>query len=229
MSGTGWGLKFDFIIIHESGHEWFANSITYEDIADMWVHESFTNYSENLYVEYYYGKKAGEEYLIGSRKNIRNDRPVIGTYNVNHGGSGDMYSKGGNMLHMLRRIISDDEKWRSILRGLNRDFYHQVVKGSQIENYLSEKTGMNLKPFFDQYLRDVRIPVFEYYIKDNDLSFRWNNCIHGFDMPLKIDVSGNTMILNPTETFKTIHLKQKNGVVKADPGWYVATMNMTGK
>jgi aminopeptidase N len=229
VSGTGWGLKFDFIIIHESGHEWFANSITYEDIADMWVHESFTNYSENLYVEYYYGKKAGEEYVIGSRKNIRNDRPVIGTYNVNHGGSGDMYSKGGNMLHMLRRIISDDEKWRSILRGLNRDFYHQVVKGSQIENYLSEKTGMNLKPFFDQYLRDVRIPVFEYYIKDNDLSFRWNNCIHGFDMPLKIDVSSNTMILNPTETFKTIHLKQKNGVVKADPGWYVATMNMTGK
>lgn len=229
VSGTGWGLKFDFIIIHESGHEWFANSITYEDIADMWVHESFTNYSENLYVEYYYGKKAGEEYLIGSRKNIRNDRPVVGTYNVNHGGSGDMYSKGGNMLHMLRRIINDDEKWRSILRGLNRDFYHQVVKGSQIENYLSEKTGMNLKPFFDQYLRDVRIPVFEYYIKDNDLSFRWNSCIRGFDMPIKIDVSGNTMILNPTETFKTIHLKTKNGVVKADPGWYVATMNMTGK
>ena len=107
-------------------------------------------------------------------RNIRNDRPVIGTYNVNHEGSGDMYYKGGNMLHTLRRIINDDEKWRSILRGLNRDFYHQVVKGSQIENYLSEKTGMNLKPFFDQYLRDVRIPVFEYYIKGNELSFRWN-------------------------------------------------------
>ncbi len=228
LSGSGWGLKFDFIIIHESGHEWFANSITYEDIADMWVHESFTNYSENLYVEYYYGKKAGEEYLLGSRKNIRNDRPITGTYNVNREGSGDMYYKGGNMLHTLRRIINDDEKWRSILRGINRDFYHQVVKGAQIENYLSEKTGMNLKPFFDQYLRDARIPVFEYYIKGNDLSYRWTNCVRGFDMPLKIDVSGNTMILNPMETFKTIRLNSKNGVVKADPGWYVATMNMTG-
>ena len=229
VSGTGWGLKFDFIIVHESGHEWFANSITYEDIADMWVHESFTNYSENLYVEYYYGKKAGEEYVLGSRKNIRNDKPIIGAYNVNSEGSGDMYSKGGNMLHTLRRIINDDEKWLSILRGLNRDFYHQVVKGSQIENYLSEKTGMNLKPFFDQYLRDTRIPVFEYYIKGNDLSFRWNNCIRGFEMPVKIDVSGNTMILNPTETFKTIQLKSGKGIVKVDPGWYVATMNMTGK
>ena len=94
LSSTGWGLKFDFIIIHESGHEWFANSITYEDIADMWVHESFTNYSENLYVEYYYGKKAGADYVLGSRKNIRNDRPVTGTYNVNSRGSGDMYVQG---------------------------------------------------------------------------------------------------------------------------------------
>jgi aminopeptidase N len=229
LSSTGWGLKFDFIIIHESGHEWFANSITYEDIADMWVHESFTNYSENLYVEYYYGKQAGADYVLGTRKHIRNDRPVTGTYNVNSSGSGDMYSKGGNMLHTLRRIINDDEKWRSILRGINRDFYHQVVNGAQIENYISEKTGMNLKPFFDQYLRDVRIPVFEYYIKGNDLSFRWNNCVRGFDMPVKIDVSGDTMILNPTETFRTIHLKSKKGAVKADPGWYVATFNITGK
>ena len=229
LSGTGWGLKFDFIIVHESGHEWFANSITYEDIADMWIHESFTNYSENLYVEYYFGKNAGEEYVLGSRKNISNDKPIIGIYNVNSKGSGDMYYKGGNMLHMLRCIINDDEKWRSVLRGLNRDFYHQVVKGSQIENYLAEKTGINLKLFFDQYLRDTRIPVFEYYIKGKELTFRWTNCVSGFDMPVKIDVSGNTMILNPTGTFKTVQLKADKVVVKVDPGWYVATLNMTGK
>jgi aminopeptidase N len=229
LSGSGWGLKFDFIIVHESGHEWFANSITYEDIADMWIHESFTNYSENLYVEYYFGKKAGEEYVLGSRKNIGNDKPIIGTYNVNNEGSHDMYYKGGSMLHTLRCIINDDEKWRSILRGLNRDFYHQVVKGSQIENYLTEKTGMNLRPFFDQYLRDVRIPVFEYYIKGKELTFRWTNCVSGFDMPVKIEVSGNTMVLNPTGTFKTVQLKTEKGVVKTDPGWYVATLNMTGK
>jgi aminopeptidase N len=155
LSRTGWGLKFDFIIVHESGHEWFANSITYKDIADMWVHESFTNYSENLYVEYYYGKEAGSEYVIGSRRNIKNDRPVVGIYDVNYEGSGDMYYKGGNMLHTLRQIINDDEKWRGILRGMNGDFYHQVVTGEQIENYLSEKTGLNLTSIFDQYLRDL--------------------------------------------------------------------------
>jgi aminopeptidase N len=229
LSGTGWGLKFDFIIVHESGHEWFANSITYEDIADMWVHESFTNYAENLYVEYYYGKKAGEDYVLGSRKNIGNDRPIVGTYNVNREGSHDMYYKGGSMLHTLRCIIGDDEKWRSILRGLNRDFYHKVVKGSQIENYISEKTGMNLRPFFDQYLRDVRIPVLEYFIIGKELSFRWTNCVNGFDMPVRVDVSGNSMILNPTGSFKKVHLKTEKGVVKVDPGWYVATLNMTGK
>jgi aminopeptidase N len=229
LSSTGWGDKFDFIIVHESGHEWFANSITYEDIADMWVHESFTNYAESLYLEYYYGKEAGAEYVLGCRQNIRNDRPITGIYNVNFSGSGDMYYKGGSMLHSLRQIVGDDEKWRAILRGLNKDFYHQVVKGSQIENYLSEKTGMNLKPFFDQYLRDIRIPVFEYYVKDNKLTFRWNNCVAGFNMPLKIFVSGTEMIIKPVIRFTTIDLAISNAVIVVDPNYYVAALNMTGK
>ena len=229
QSGSGWGLKFDFIIIHESGHEWFANSITYEDIADMWIHESFINYSENLYVEYHYGKDAGTEYALGTRRGIRNDRPIVGLYDVNYSGSGDMYPKGGNMLHTLRNIIGDDEKWRGILRGLNRDFYHQVVKGSQIENYLSEHTGMNLKPFFDQYLRDIRIPVFESHVKDDELSFRWNNCVQGFNMPLKIYVSGEEMIIKPTARFTTVKLPAGSRTITVDPNFYVALLNMTGK
>lgn len=229
LSSSGWGLKFDFIIIHESGHEWFANSITYEDIADMWIHESFTNYSENLYVEYYYGKEAGSEYVLGTRSNIRNDRPITGIYNVNYEGSGDMYYKGGNMLHTLRQIVNDDEKWRGILRGLNKDFYHQVVKGSQIENYLSEKTGIKLKTFFDQYLRDVRIPVFEYFVKGNNLTFRWNNCVPGFEMPLKIFVSGKEKTITPTARFTTLKLDIEDAAIKVDPGYYVGTMNMIGK
>ncbi len=229
LSGSGWGMKFDFIIVHESGHEWFANSITYEDIADMWIHESFTNYSENLYVEYYYGKKAGSEYLLGSRRNISNDRPIVGIYNVNYEGSQDMYAKGGSMLHTLRQIINDDEKWRSILRGLNQDFYHKVVKGSQIENYLTEKSGIDLKPFFDQYLRDVRIPIFEYFVRGRELTFRWNNCVKGFNMPLKIYVSGHAMNVMPTGRFQTVSLNVKKGTIKVDPDYYVSTLNMTGK
>jgi aminopeptidase N len=229
LSYSGWGLKFDFIIIHESAHEWFANSITYEDIADMWVHESFANYAESLYVEYYFGKEAGSEYVLGTRANILNDIPIIGLYGINSEGSHDMYYKGGNMLHTLRQIINDDEKWRSILRGLNKDFYHQVVKGSQIESYLSEKTGINLRTIFDQYLRDIRIPVFEYSVKGNDLTFRWNNCVPGFNMPLKIYVSGKEQIVKPTPFLTTLKLDIENAVIKVDPGYYIATLNITGK
>lgn len=225
LSSTGWGLKFDFIIIHESGHEWFANNITYEDIADMWVHESFTNYAENLYVEYYYGKEAGTEYLLGTRMKILNDRPIVGFYGVNYSGSGDMYYKGGNMLHTLRQIVNDDEKWRGILRGMNKDFYHQVVKGSQIENYLSEKTGLDLRTFFNQYLRDVRIPVFEYYVKGNELTFRWNNCVPGFNMPLKIYADGKGIIINPQQVLTTIKLEKENSEILVDKNYYVATLN----
>ncbi len=229
ISNSGWGLKFDFIIIHESAHEWFGNSITYQDIADMWIHESFAAYAENLYVEYYFGKEAGSEYVLGTRANIRNDKPITGIYNVNYEGSGDMYYKGSNMLHTLRQIVNDDEKWRGILRDLNKDFYHQVVTGAQIENYLSAKTGINLKRFFDQYLRDVRIPVFEYYTKGNYLFFRWNNCVAGFNMPLKIYISGKEQFIKPTAFFTSLKLDTENAVIKVDPEYYVATLNITGK
>lgn len=229
QSGTGWGNKWDFIIIHESGHEWFANNITYKDIADMWIHESFINYSESLFTEYYYGKEAGAEYVRGTRRGIRNDRQIVGIYNVNYEGSGDMYPKGGNMLHTLRQIINDDEKWRDILRGMNRDFYHQAVDGSQIENYISQKTGLDLKLFFDQYLRDVRIPVFEYFISDNNLTFRWNNCVPGFNMPLKIWISGSPKNINPTTRWTTIKLDEPDSDIKVDKDYYVAALNMMGK
>ncbi|MEO6820798.1 MAG: M1 family metallopeptidase, partial [Ginsengibacter sp.] len=137
LSGTGQGLKWDFIIVHESGHEWFGNNITSKDIADMWIHEGFTNYSETLFTEFYYGKKAGSEYVIGIRKNIRNDKPIIGHYGVQDEGSGDMYYKASNMIHMIRQIIDNDEKFRQILRGLNKKFYHQTVTSRQIEDYIN--------------------------------------------------------------------------------------------
>ena len=229
LSNTGWGLKFDFIIIHESAHEWYANSITYEDVADMWVHESFGNYAESLYVEYYFGKEAASEYVLGTRSNIQNDKPIIGIYNVNHEGSGDMYYKGGNMLHMIRHMLNDDEKWRNILRGMNKDFYHKVVKGSQIEDYLTEKTGINLKPVFDQYLRDIRVPIFEYFVKGDILSFRWNNCVRGFIMPVKIYISGKETFVTVNQFFSNMKLEVENAVIKVDPNYYVGTLNLTGK
>jgi aminopeptidase N len=225
LSGTGWGLKWDFIIIHESGHEWFANNITYKDIADMWIHESFTNYSENLYTEYLFGKKAGAEYVIGTRQGIRNDKPIIGTYGVNQKGSGDMYSKGGNMLHTIRQIVDNDEKWRQILRGLNKTFYHQTVDTQQIENYISQKAGRNLSKVFDQYLRDVRTPVLEYLIVKDKIQYRWANCVKGFDMPLKVFANGKAQFIYPTENYKTLKIKNLKEF-KVDENFYVISSEM---
>jgi aminopeptidase N len=229
LSGTGWGLNWDFIIVHESGHEWFANNVTYRDVADMWIHESFINYSESLYIEYYNNKEAGAEYVRGTRSNIRNDRPITGIYNVNYEGSGDMYYKGGNMLHTIRQIVNDDAKWREILRGLNKDFYHQVVTGAQIEKYMIDKTGIALKPIFDQYLRDVRIPVFEYYVRDGKLNFRWNNCVAGFRMPLKIYVGDKPLNITPSSRWMNIPLDTPDASIKVDKDYYVAVLNMMGK
>ncbi|WP_281322118.1 M1 family metallopeptidase [Flavobacterium aestivum] len=226
LSGTGWGLKFDFIIVHESGHEWFANNITYKDIADMWVHESFTNYSESLFVEYYYGKDAGFEYVRGVRKNIQNDKPIIGHYDVNNEGSGDMYFKGANMLHTLRQIVNNDEKWRSILRGLNSTFYHQTVTTKQIEDYLSQQVGMDLNTFFNQYLRDVRIPTFEYTIQDSTLKYRWTNIVSGFDMPVKVVINGNEVALNPKGEWSEFTNPSKIEKVEVNKDYYVLSNEM---
>jgi len=225
LSGTGWGLKFDFIIIHESGHEWFANNITYKDIADMWIHESFTCYSESLFLEFYYGKEAGYEYVRGIRKNIQNDKPIIGHYDVNNEGSGDMYYKGANMLHTLRQLVNNDEKWRTILRGLNSTFYHQTVTTKQIEDYLSQQVGMDLNPFFNQYLRDIRIPTLEYTFQDNTLKYRWTNIVTGFDMPVKIALNGTEFTLNPKADWSEFTNSSKIEKVEINKDFYVFSKN----
>lgn len=226
LSGTGWGLKFDFIIVHESGHEWFANNITNKDIADMWIHESFTNYSESLFLEYYYGKEAAYTYLRGLRKNILNDKPIIGNYNVNNEGSSDMYYKGANMLHTLRQLLNNDQKWRALLRGLNATFYHQTVTTKQIEDYLSQKTSMDLTSFFNQYLRDTRIPVLEYYFEKNNLVYHWSNCVSDFNMPIKITVNGVEKCLKPQTNWKTETNVEDNSKLIVDPNFYVTGIHI---
>ncbi len=219
LSGTGWGLKFDFIIIHESGHEWFANNITNRDIADMWIHESFTAYSENLFLDYHYGTEAAAAYVIGTRKNIKNDTPIIGQYEVNHQGSGDMYYKGANMLHTLRQWVDNDTKWRTLLRGLNFTFYHQTVTTQQIENYIATKTGLPLIPFFTQYLRTTNIPTLEYKQTDTTLSYRYTHIVDGFEMPIRVLTDQKPVWIHPTDTWQSIELQCKS--ITIDPNFYI--------
>ena len=221
LSKTGWGMKFDFIIIHESGHEWFANSITNQDVADMWIHESFTSYAENLYVEYYFGKEAGAEYVIGKQAKIENNKPIIGSYNVNNEGSGDMYYKGENMLHTLRQWVRNDDKWRAILRKMNDTFYHQTVTSAQIEAFLAQETGFNLKPFFDQYLRNTAVPVFQYQIEKDSFKFRWDNCVKGFNLPLKVKINDSEYWIEPNTDWRSVNLLKNIESISVDTNLYI--------
>ncbi|WP_298390705.1 M1 family metallopeptidase [Hydrotalea sp.] len=211
LSGTGWGLRWDFIIIHESGHEWFGNSITTKDVADMWVHEGFTNYSETLFTEYYYGKEAGTDYNLGSRKNIVNDKPIIGPYGVNKEGSSDMYYKGSALIHSIRHSMHNDVLFRIILRGLNKVFYHQTVTTAQIENYINQYAGFNYQYVFSQYLRTTQIPVFEYAVDSmkHSIRYRWSNCLSQFNLPLSLwNENGMQIKIYPTTQWKIITVQQ---------------------
>lgn len=229
LSSTGEGLKWDFIIVHETGHEWFGNNISTRDVADMWVHEGFTSYSESLFTEYHYGKEAGASYSRGLRANIENRENIIGDYDVNRSGSGDMYYKGHNALHTLRQIVNDDVKWREILRGLNKDFYHQVVTSREVEKYIAEKTGLTLDPFFDQYLRDIRIPTLEYWAKDGTLLYRWTNCLETFSMPVDIFIDGKKTRIVPTTEFQSIKLATPTAEIRVAPDYYVYSLNLYGR
>jgi aminopeptidase N len=205
LSGTGWGMNWDFIIVHESGHEWFGNNITAKDIADMWVHEGFTNYSEVLYTNDHYGKEAAAEYCYGIRSNIKNDIPIISTYNVNKHGSSDMYYKAANMINMIRNTVNDDLKFKNILRGLNKNFYHQTVTTQQIETYINKQSGYDFKPVFDQYLRTTQIPVLEYYFDKNKskVFYRWRNCVEGFNLPVLIRNRKVNIWIKPNENWES--------------------------
>ena len=207
LSGTGWGLTWDFIIVHETAHEWFGNNLTTADIADMWVHEAFANYSESLYTECRYGPAAGAAYVIGTRAHVENDRPIVGTFGVNARGSGDMYSKGGNMLHTIRHVLGDEARWMGILRGLNAEFRHRIVTGREVREYIEAQAGVPLGKVFEQYLTTTRIPVLEYRLAGQRLSFRWADVVPGFDMPVRVRVSADSTVrLNPTATWQTTAL-----------------------
>lgn len=221
LSGTGVGLNWDFILIHESGHEWFANNITAKDQADMWIHEGFTCYSETLFTERFMDKKSAEKYVIGLRKNIQNDIPIIGKYGVRNEGSGDMYYKGANMLHTLRQVINNDERFREILRGLNKDFYHQTVTTKQVEDYISKKSGVDFSSVFDQYLRTVTIPTLEYSQVGPQLKYRYINANENLKLPIRIN--GNQEI-SPTQKWQTADLNSSDPV-KFDKNYYINYVN----
>jgi len=206
------GLKFDFIIIHESAHEWWGNSVTSRDLADMWIHESFAAYAEALYVEYNWGHKAALDYINGKRQNVRNDKPMIGPYNVNQEGSGDMYDKGQLVLNTLRDVISNDRLWFSILKGFQQKYAYQTVDADDVINYIDDRTGQNYNYFFEQYYRYSSLPEFFAIVtkKGNEcaLRYKWNADVKDFHMPIKVTTSkGRFSFISPTTEWQTMDLK----------------------
>jgi aminopeptidase N len=211
LSGTGWGLRWDFILVHEAAHEWWGNNITTADLADMWVHESFANYAENLYTECRFGKAAGATYARGTRALVQNDRPIIPPYGVNAEGSGDMYYKGGNMLHTIRQVVNDDAKWRRVLRGLGATFRHRVVTGAEVQGYMSRELGVDLAPVFAQYLTTTRLPVLEWAVTGSTLAYRWADVVPGFAMPVEVTLADSGFArLRPTERWQRTPLRLRD-------------------
>ena len=234
LSGSGWGLKWDYILVHESGHEWFGNNITTNDIADMWVHEGFTDYSETIYTQCQFGDAAGDDYVVGLRKNIRNDKPIIGPYSVNQEGSGDMYSKGANMLHTIRHIINNDSLFKAMLREMNRRFYHKTVTSAEVENFMvnfNVRSGFLDKSVFDQYLRTTQIPVLEWGVRKGVLWKRWTNCVPGLILPVILTEDGKL----PEMQFVTSNwgsspcTKKNHSRLEVDRNWYVETKPLSKK
>jgi aminopeptidase N len=221
LSGSGWGLKWDFIIIHESGHEWFGNNITTNEVADMWVHEGFTNYSETIFTTYHYGKDAGDAYVQGTRKLIENKLPVIGKYGVNEEGSGDMYYKGGNLVHYVRQLFGDDEKFRVALREMNKRFYHKITTSAEVEKFWSEKVGRDLSTLFDQYLRETNVPTLEITRQGNHFKYRWSDCLGNFNAPVRVELNNEMIWIYPTTVWKEYKTKKKVETLTIDKNFYV--------
>ena len=224
ISKTGWGKKTDRTIVHEIAHEWFGNNITAIDIADRWLQEGFAGLAEELVIADLCGKKAGEEFLAGRFRTIENDKPVIGRYGINEDGSQDNYMKGWAVLHTIKTIVNDDEKFLKILNELNKKFYHKVVTSKQIESFINEKSGMNFDVIFDQYLRETQQPIFEYKIKDDKLEYRFTNCISNFKMPIKTNWTETKTII-PTTNWQTIEINKVTITepFKIDLNFYLGT------
>lgn len=218
ISKSGWGLKWDFMLVHESGHEWFGNSITCSTDGDSWIHEGFTKYLETLYTSFVFGTEAGNDYAIGTWKRIKNDEPVLGT------NTSDKYYKPSAMLHMIRQMIGDS-LFRGLLTGLNKEFYHQTVATDQILAFFNRYTKKDFTQLFEQYLTTTQIPRLDYSMHDNVFTYRWQNCVDDFSMPVKITLDGeHFQFIFPTTQWQSLkNPVPGSNVFRVDRNFYITT------
>jgi aminopeptidase N len=203
LSYTGIGLKFDYLIIHETAHEWFGNSITSQDIADMWIHESFAQYAEIVFVECQFGYESAMKYANGLKLNVQNDKPIIGHYGVNCKGSGDMYPKGAVMLNTLRYVVNNDALWWKTLYQFCTTYKHQIITTETVISFFNNALGKDYTPIFNQYLRHKNLPKLEYKIENNQLHYRWLADEKDFNLPMEFTLNDTTHRVQPTTSWQT--------------------------
>ena len=218
LSGTGVGMLFDFIIIHESGHEWFGNSITSKDVADMWIHEGFTCYSESVFVECEFGKEKAQTYINGLRQNIQNDKPIIGQYGVSNEGSGDMYYKAALMLNSIRHLVNNDALWWQTIRGFSEKYRHQIINTEMVLEFFNKSLKQDLKLIFDQYLRHKNLPKLEIKKDKKDVYFKWISDVAGFAMPIDIKFNSKNyrFMVNDVRRKSKLPIKNLSEIVVLD-------------
>jgi aminopeptidase N len=209
------GLKFDFIIIHESAHEWWGNSVTAKDVVDMWIHESFGAYAEALYVEHVWGYQEALRYINGKKPNVRNTEPIIGIYNVQHEGSGDMYDKGQLVLNTLRSVMNNDSLWFSVVKGLQEQFRYQTITAEDVFNFVNRKTSKDYNYFFNQYLKSAKIPQLDVRLTfkgdSTFATYRWNTDVQDFRMPVRVTIAPNKYeFVYPTTTWQRMKISKIN-------------------
>jgi len=202
LSGTGIGMQFDYITIHETGHEWFGNSITSKDIADMWIHEGFTTYTETVFIECTQGYEAALKYVNGQSRNVRNDKPIIGKFGVNREGSGDMYFKGSLLLNTLRHVVNNDDKWWAILLKYAETYKKQIIDTPTVIAFFNQETGYNLTPIFNQYLNYTKLPHLEIQANNNSFKYRWTTDEPNFNMPIDIQIGTKKIRLKPSNEWQ---------------------------
>ncbi len=205
-TGVGISPRFDFIIIHESGHEWFGNSITAADRADMWIQEGWTTYLEGLYVEYHWGKLESLKYLNGYRPKVQNKQPILAERGVNAYPPVDQYFKGALFLHTLRSVVNDDEKWKSLIHDFYQRFKYQNILTEDVVGFFNERTGKDLTPVFNQYLRFPSIPKLELKFDDaiGEVSYRWLADVKEFAMPVRVGIPTEWQLITPTTEWQTM-------------------------
>lgn len=231
-TGVGVSLRFDFIIIHESGHEWFGNSVTAADRSDMWIHEGWTTYLECLYVEYMYGHDDAIRYVNGYKAKVKNQQPIIPERGANRTPPQDQYFKGALFLNTLRSVVNDDQKWWALIRDFYQTFKYRTIMTEDVVEYFNRKTGMNLRPVFDQYLRHAALPVLELKFDEatSTVSYRWKADETGFAMPVRVGTKGRWEIIQPsTSAWQTLKTPLKNEEFAAATDLYYIDVSRASK